>query len=625
MFDQAEGAGRERFRTPCRWRACAGGLPVPEARTLTDASLLLSSIARTAPLLGARVRLAASRILGVLQWGPARGWWPLWRLLTTGIVLLAFVPVAVNSIATFAPTDAVPDAFRPDDANGAWHPLWVWASGASVVVTVAGAVVVIGVALRLFARARRRLIIEAFVDYTKRDGDANTDPAARTNPDTTKVAGLATLLGTELGSLHELFRRVDTHAFPAAVGVERRGGFGRAKEPGCFLTATGDGLTTALEGAVASDTTVQIGLVKLPLWPLLSLLNQLGRGPRLVGSLHSAGPNGAPTLTAQLVRGRVGGMWRVSAGRVPTTPADEACILDELVRELACRMFTELTFTGSTRWRAVRAFAAYLRQYEQSCRTPRDRGRLLRTAGERLREAVAEDESFGHAHYNLGVVAAKLAEADIAEQTASPWSQPATRTSADEMSDARWQDARVSFWKATETAPGLWQPDYALAVTIFSQVKPPVRVEESLGTRSHSDNVRRECSTRSSAAAITRSSSCTSVGRTRHACATCAAWRLSAWPRPTLTTATTSWRQSGTTVARPPFSCENYAVRSTGPGPNQIRPTTRGSSVHAITRRQRFTTSRSRMPAARCLCADARMPPATLRLLKVTTPACGHA
>ena len=123
---------------------------------------------------------------------------------------------------------------------------------------------------------------------------------------------------------------------------------------------------------------------------------------------------------------------------------------------------------------------------------PRDRGRLLRTAGERLREAVAEDESFGHAHYNLGVVAAKLAEADIAEQTASPWSQPATRTSADEMSDARWQDARVSFWKATETAPGLWQPDYALAVTIFSQVKPPVRVEESLGTRSHSDNVRRE-------------------------------------------------------------------------------------------------------------------------------------
>ena len=370
MFDQAEGAGRERFRTPCRWRACAGGLPVPEARTLTDASLLLSSIARTAPLLGARVRLAASRILGVLQWGPARGWWPLWRLLTTGIVLLAFVPVAVNSIATFAPTDAVPDAFRPHDANGAWHPLWVWASGASVVVTVAGAVVVIGVALRLFARARRRLIIEAFVDYTKRDGDANTDPAARTNPDTTKVAGLATLLGTELGSLHELFRRVDTQAFPAAVGVERRGGFGRAKEPGCFLTATGDGLTTALEGAVASDTTVQIGLVKLPLWPLLSLLNQLGRGPRLVGSLHSAGPNGAPTLTAQLVRGRVGGMWRVSAGRVPTTPADEACILDELVRELACRMFTELTFTGSTRWRAVRAFAAYLRQYEQSCRTP---------------------------------------------------------------------------------------------------------------------------------------------------------------------------------------------------------------------------------------------------------------
>src|SRR3954470_19000920 len=231
--------------------------------------------------------------------------------------------------------------------------------GIAQVLLLAGALLV----LRWLAHARKRVVIQEFVDYTTSDEQA--------------VKGLGTLLVAELSRLHDLYGRVnDQLSSPLSVGVQHRGGTGAAGEPGAFLSVRADDLTGTLNDAIATESKVQFAGVTIPIGFVFSIVGRIARGPRIMGSLHYTEAVGGPTLTAQLVGGGRGHQWRVETGGAKVGKA----FLDPMVTELAARMFNDLTLRSSVRWRSIRSFTEYLSLYWESHRTPRDRGSNLKLA-----------------------------------------------------------------------------------------------------------------------------------------------------------------------------------------------------------------------------------------------------
>ena len=130
--------------------------------------------------------------------------------------------------------------------------------------------------------------------------------------------------------------------------------------------------------------------------------------------------------------------WRVDA---PASDELDKAVMDAMVAELAVRMFNDLTLRGSVRWRAIRAFTEHLDLYWESHRTPRDRAIKLERAEGKLLEAIAEDERFDLAFYNLGVVYSQLADTERAAAERSDYVKP-ERPPADRLprrgSTPRW-------------------------------------------------------------------------------------------------------------------------------------------------------------------------------------------
>lgn len=445
--------------------------------------------------------LALSRCVGKAQsWDACL--WPV-AVLFSVVAFLAVAPVLLRLLVSVIPPEiqtrfGIADGPRVRD----------WLSVDTVLLVFA-----LAAALRMLVRARKRVIVEQFVDYTDRDGKA--------------VRGAATLLVTELARLGDLFRLANTS--PPAVGFERRGGFQAGKDAASFLPANADGLTEALEGAVASDAKLEVGAVKVPIGVVLSLLNRAVRGPCVVASVHFTKAGVGPTLSAQLVRGRrAAAIWRVDPPSEAHDARTASAYLDTMIHELAVRMFTTLSFEGSERWRAVWAFASYLRLYRDLSGTPEEQMRQLKCAEGELHKAIAADKRFGIAHYNLGVVYTNLAQETerAAEQASQELTGPcpeklhavsamrreaasvapaasgehtshiggARRPYVDCLDRPRREKARVAFWTATQTTPDDWQPHYALAVTQFSEMaqSEPIDIDTFLTADDDSRRIRLE-------------------------------------------------------------------------------------------------------------------------------------
>jgi tetratricopeptide (TPR) repeat protein len=322
-------------------------------------------------------------------------------------------------------------------------------------VLVAFAIVV---SVRWLSQARTRVVVDDFIDFTTNDGTA--------------VSGLATLLATELSRLRLLYSSInETLAVPVAVGVHSALAPGRDAEAGAFLTVRADDLSDMLQGAVASEAKVQVGPVGIPIGDIAAIFGRLLRGPRVVGSVHRTESGGGPTLTAQIVGARQRNTWRVDRSHLSApTPEDDKAFLDQMVRELAIEMFTDLTMQGAVRWRAIRIFTEYLRDYRRSMRTPKTRSRFLKDAEEKLLEAIAEDEQFDFAYYNLGVIYSQLALTEL--NTARHWDvKPALTTNPEALHDSRMQAATVAFTRAIERNRDRWEAYYALAVHQMTSVK----------------------------------------------------------------------------------------------------------------------------------------------------------
>jgi tetratricopeptide (TPR) repeat protein len=405
-----------------------------------------------APYRSARLGVAVG--LGRIARLRQHGWWPFLTTLIIVFIILVGGPLLLGVGVSLLEWLGVPGV-DPAPTVGQWISFTSF-----VLLTL---VVLFG---RWLLRARDRVVVESFVDFTKDEATA--------------VSGLSTLLVTELGRLRGLYRQIDDLSVPTAVGVERHGGFGRGKEAGDFLTVSADDRTDVLQSVVSSDTSLQLGPAKIPIGPIFNFLGRLARGPRVVGSVHLTEAGGGPTLTAQLVGKELSGTWRVDQKREPESEAERKAFLDSMVRDLACQMFTQISLKNSVRWQAVEPFNEYLRLYGASRRTPRDRASFLKQAQERLLEAVAEDESFDLAYYNLGVIYTQLAHT---ERLAEEQSEDATsRADLDRsgLEAARLEAARAAFARAISKNPDRWEAYYALAVTIFGAISQ-VKIDEKIG------------------------------------------------------------------------------------------------------------------------------------------------
>ncbi|HET9736598.1 MAG TPA: tetratricopeptide repeat protein [Solirubrobacteraceae bacterium] len=377
---------------------------------MTSARTLIVGILEALVHAERRFGLLVHRAAGTAHRLTARGWGPVVRwVLTAGAVLYAVDRLGVVDQRLLT---------------------------AANVVAATGAVL----AWRWLASARNRVVIEDFVDF--RDG-TNAQPQA--------VKGLSTLLVAELGRLHELYGRVHEQlSTPLSLGVRRRGAAGT--EPGSFLSVRADDVTGALNDAVASETRIQVGGINLPVGFLLGLVGRFARGPRIMGSVH---PDG--TVTAQVVGPGGGRQWQIET----RTEAAEA------VPELAARMFNDLTLRSAVRTTAMRSFTSALELYWASHSTPRDRARNLRRAEGKLLEAIAEDERFDLAYYNLGVVWSKLAET---EQQAAQASEYVGKGHEPEAAHAARINAAVAaFDRAVTLNRDNAEAVYALAVHEFAR------------------------------------------------------------------------------------------------------------------------------------------------------------
>ena len=407
--------------------------------------------ASTRSIVGMRVRSFKRngwRLVGRGQRHFSGGWTPVIAWFVGAVLVLEFVPLVLQRLI-----QALWNV-------GLWQELGAKkmpAVGQWFSVPVLIGVFVAGLIVRALVRARNRVVIDQFVDYTQEDGTA--------------VEGLATLLVAELSSLSQLYRQVnDQLSIPLAVGAEQRGGFGRGKEAGTFLTVRADDVSDLLQGAVAAEVKIEMAGIMIPVGAVLALLGRLVRGPRILGSVHRTDAGGGPTLTAQLVgRGPIT-TWRVDH-RIATPPASAMAYVPRMVAEMAVRMFTDLSFGDGARWRAVQEFTRYLRSYQECLRAPRHRTRLLKEAEARLIQAVAEDDGFDLAFYNLGVIYSQLAQEELTGAQSSDVVRWRWDIEPDDIRQARITAATMAFTRALDRNPGRWEAHYALAVHRFASMK----------------------------------------------------------------------------------------------------------------------------------------------------------
>jgi tetratricopeptide (TPR) repeat protein len=294
-------------------------------------------------------------------------------------------------------------------ADWLWIPLAVLA----LVMLAAGIVV-----------ARRRTIVEEFVDYEADEPN-------------TIAPGVSTLLAVELARLGDLYRTVDDQRPIASVAGHARN----------VQASIGVGnWTKDLESAVSAELKVKVGPLQVPVGVLLTLLGRLVRGPRIAGGVHDEG--GTKILTARLLSNEQGFSWRVQH-------EGTECSVDVLIKELACRVFTDLSLGREVSWEATESFTRGLSAYRECLRATGDRPAELREAERCFIQASAADASFDLAYYNLGVVYEEL---DAAAQAAA---------GVPDGAKVRDRRAKAAFKKAILSNPERVEAYYALALLCF--------------------------------------------------------------------------------------------------------------------------------------------------------------
>ena len=309
-----------------------------------------------------------------------------------------------------------------------------------------GPKLVIGVIMALalafwLVRARRRWVVTSFVDYR----------AETPKP----LPGLSSLLVDELVGLYDLYQVVDkSRADPESTKGRQSISFAEDqtlseadRDSDVILNESLDvpapiraeDLSDALDSVISVEATVDLAFIKVPLGALAGIVGRIARGPRLTGSVHGLGEE--LVVTARTVGARKAHTWRVDTSTSGLAPHPSRQP-EEVLEELAIRIFTDLALNESVKWRATWANVQGLRLYRSCLRTKKDRRLKLEEAKHRFTDAIAEDDSFELAYYDLGVVATELGHHEAAE---------------------------AAFLAAIERNNARWEPHYGLAQLYFAQ------------------------------------------------------------------------------------------------------------------------------------------------------------
>ena len=173
-------------------------------------------------------------------------------------------------------------------------------------------------------------------------------------------------------------------------------------------TVKAEDVATFLETAFQPESTVSVGFFRIPIQALGTVVGRLLRGPRITGTLLR--DSDGIRVVAQFVGGRRSESWHVIAtsGDVPS---------EDVVHELACRIFTALADNGPGTWQAASCFCAGMSEYRKYVSAEGGLRKVHLQRAERMfHRALAEDRNLDFAHYNLGVVYAKLREFRAAER-----------------------------------------------------------------------------------------------------------------------------------------------------------------------------------------------------------------
>ena len=234
---------------------------------------------------------------------------------------------------------------------------------------------------------------------------------------------------------------------------------GLTEQSALDATLSVDQLTEALQGTISADAKVSLGPLTISLAPFIHLIGRVLQSPRITGRLHRDGDR--LILTAQVARER-SLSWRVQrdlslAPADPSAPSEEP-VIDAMVRELALRIYTDLALDSTVRWEASEQFVEGLRRFRSCLRTPRGRKVNLRHAEQHFLEALAQDEDFPSAHYNLGVLYTELLGL-------------ATAAGRNEEARMHTSAAETSFGRAIEQAPARWDCHFAFAQIQLSHAR----------------------------------------------------------------------------------------------------------------------------------------------------------
>jgi lipoprotein NlpI len=246
----------------------------------------------------------------------------------------------------------------------------------------------IALAIRGAQRMRKRIIVLSFANLTGEDfRKALAD-------------GLARRLMTELAEIADIYSDVSDDPTGISLDQGKASSLALAVDP-----------TTAISGLTASfKEPVKLGPLSIPVDAVVTLLSTLLRGPQIAGTVQQTA--GGLLIEASISGGGFDKTWRVSQSDAEASTAvgdSDAKIVDEMIRQLACRVFTYLNRSelGTQIWRAVKPYTEGLRAFRDA---RRERGqtvkrmRLLQQAQQAFFSAYSQDARFVRSRYNLGVI-----------------------------------------------------------------------------------------------------------------------------------------------------------------------------------------------------------------------------
>jgi len=218
------------------------------------------------------------------------------------------------------------------------------------------------------------------------------------------VPGLGGYLANEVDRLGALYRTV-RREYQEKKGPEAPGD---PIKPAIELDDTAE----FLKGAVSPDAKLSFGPVSIPVGSILGLVARLMKGPQITGSLHREDDQ---LILLAHYEGAHPKSWRVQGEQGSAETDDKGrWNLYPLVTEMATRMLGDLTLGSTVKFRAVRAFTKAMRASLEDGGL--ERPSLLRQleVKNNLLEAIAEDDSFDLAWYNLGVTLFALDDEEMA-------------------------------------------------------------------------------------------------------------------------------------------------------------------------------------------------------------------